>query len=91
MLKSKEERKQGKEQKKQEKLDSLMRDYNLEHLSQEDKEAIKLITYRTWGTDLIAVAAKPEDDAKITSLQALIEQNWVIIKLLNEIDQKLDK
>ena len=34
MLKSKEERKQGKEQKKQEKLDSLMRDYNLEHLSQ---------------------------------------------------------
>lgn len=87
LFKSKEE----KEEKKQEKLDEFMSQFNLENLSQEDKKFAKLITYNLWGTGLIRFGASAEDGANIGLLRALIEQNWLIIKLLNEINSKLDK
>lgn len=87
MFKSKEER----EMEKQEKLEEQMKKYNLENLSQEDKEYIKNITNRLMGTGLISLGSKAEDTAKIELLKLLIEQNWLIVKLLNEINNKLDK
>lgn len=87
MFKGKEE----KEREKQEKLEEQMKRYNLEDLSQEDKEYIKSITYRLMGTGLISFGSKAEDTAKIELLKLLIEQNWLIIKLLNEMNNKLDR
>lgn len=80
-----------KEEEKQEKLDEFMSQLNLENLSQEDKKFAKLITYNLWGTGLARFGASAEDGANIGLLKALIEQNWMIIKLLNEINNKLDK
>ena len=86
-FKSKEQR----QEKKQEKLEELMAKYNLENLSQEDKETAQLITYNLWGTGLISLGAKAEDSANIGLLTAIVEQNFMMIKLLNEINNKLDK
>lgn len=84
--------KEEKEIKKQEKLDELMKRYNLEDLSPKDKESVKLISMGLAGTGLIHLtSSKAEDVAKLSLLEALVDQNWIIIKLLNEINEKLDK
>ena len=87
LFKSKEE----KEEKKQEKLDEFMSQFNLENLSQEDKEFERSITYKLWGTGLTRFGASAEDAANIGLMQAMIDQNFLIIKLLDEINSKLDK
>lgn len=84
-------RKEKKELKKQEKLDDLMGRYNLDGLSQEDKEYARMIIKSMSGTSLIGFAAKAEDTAKIGLSQTMIDQNFLIIKLLNEISDKLDR
>lgn len=83
--------KESRDSKNQQKLDELMEQYNLEGLSQEDKEAAKAITQMLWGAGLIRLGSRPADSANIGMLQALVEQNWLIIKLLNELNEKLDK
>ena len=35
--------------------------------------------------------AKAEEQAKVTYLSALVEQNWIMIRQLSNISSKLDK
>ncbi|WP_407310920.1 hypothetical protein [Desulfosporosinus sp. SB140] len=88
LFKSKDE----KENEKLEKLNEKMAKYGLENLSLEDKEKVKLILMGLMGTGLmdfgIALSGKSEDIAKLNYLGALVEQNWIIIKLLNDIKNK---
>lgn len=87
LFKSKEE----KEDEKLEKINQKMAQYGLDDLSQEDKERVRLTLKLLTGTTLIAITGSAEDNAKIGLMQAMIEQNFMIIKLLNEINTKLDK
>ncbi|MGB9813533.1 MAG: hypothetical protein ACPLRZ_07620 [Thermovenabulum sp.] len=91
LFKSKDE----KEAQRKELLNAKMALYNLQNLSQEDKEVVNGIMEGLRGSGLIEFGTifhgKAEDVAKLGYLRALLEQNWLIIKLLNEINQKLDK
>lgn len=88
---NREEKKQQKEDKKQEKLEQLMAGYNLDDLSQEDKEYARMVIKSLSGTTLIGLGSNAQDMAKIGLSQTIVDQNFLIIKLLNEINQKLDK
>jgi hypothetical protein len=88
VFKSKEE----KETERLKKLNEKMKQYGLEKLSDEDKRETDIIITGLMGNNLIEwgtiFGGKAEDTAKLTYLHALIEQNWMIIKLLNEIKNK---
>ena len=85
------DRKEKKADKKQEKLEELMERNNLQDLSQEDKESVKHILEQTLNSSFMSLHFKAEDTAKIGLTHLMIEQNLIIIKLLNEISNKLDK
>lgn len=94
MFKSKEDReteKLNKEAVKLEQLDNKMAQYGLENLSLEDKQRVKLILTSVTGTGLVLLGSKAEDTAKLSLMRATVEQNFMIIKLLNEINTKLEK
>lgn len=94
MFKSKEAREAEKLTKvaaKLEQLDNKIAQYGLENLSLEDKQRVRLILISVTGTGLIMTGSKAEDTAKLSLMRATMEQNFMIIKLLSEINNKLDK
>lgn len=90
---TKEEKKAKKEQ---EELQKFMEKYNLTKIGQEDLVILRRIANDLAGNGLTKAGmalsfAKVEEQAKVTYLSALVEQNWLMIKLLSEINSKLDK
>ena len=87
--------KESKEEKKIAKMQEIADKYNLGDINPRDFEAIKNINYELMGTGLMEVGTlltgKSEDNVKIAYLNTLIQQNWVIIRQLDEISKKLDK
>lgn len=85
---------ENKEAKKEEKLNALMAKYGLENLSPEYRSKVKDINTELMGTGLmetgmvLSLGTKPEEQIKVAYLRALIEQNWMIIRLLDEIAKK---
>ena len=84
--------KETKEEKQDRKIRELLQKYGLEDLSEKDTESIRLIANELMGTGLmetgIALTGKAEDNLKIHYLRALVEQNWIIIRLLDQIAKK---
>lgn len=79
-----------KETKKEEKMNAIMAKYGLEKLSPEYREKVKAINMElaTMGlqeTGLKLSMAKSEDQLKISYLHAIFDQNWIIIRLLDDI------
>lgn len=96
----KKESAEEKEAKKQAKLKQNMEEfkdkYNLSEISEDDFKAILNISRSLSGNDLIQLGMalsfdKAEEQAKVSSLSALIEQNWIIINMLNRINNNLEK
>ena len=87
--------KESKEDKKMAKLQEIADKYNLGDVNPKDFKAIKNINYELMGTGLMQfgtlLTGKAEDNVKIAYLNTLIQQNWVIIRQLDEISKKLDK
>lgn len=83
--------KEDKEQIKLDKLNNKMKKIGLENLSLEEKEQARLILYNLVGTDLISLGSNAQDDAKISLAQAQIEQNWLLLKKLDNIEKELKK
>ena len=81
--------KEDKEAKKLEQLDAKMAQYGLENLSLEDKQRVRFMLMGLTGTSLIAFGSNPSDDAKITLMQTIIDQNFMLIKLQSELNNKL--
>lgn len=84
------EEKQAKEQQK------FLEKYGLENLTQADLVILKrisadLVANKWFKAGLALSFAKAEEQAKITYLSALVEQNWLIIRKLDEMSKKLDK
>ncbi|MBD5643928.1 hypothetical protein HYH96_08455 [Clostridium botulinum] len=83
--------KEEKEKKKLEELNAKMEGLGLEGLSVEEKKQARMILYNLWGTTLISLGSKAEDNAKIDLAKAQIEQNWLILRKLDSIEKELKK
>ncbi|WP_069649647.1 hypothetical protein [Caloranaerobacter ferrireducens] len=86
----------NKEEKKQKEAEELMKRYKLNNIDEKDLEMIKEIANDLAGTGLLKAGmafsfAKAEEQAKVSYLSALVKQNWIIIRKLDEISKKLDK
>lgn len=85
---------EDKEAKKEAKLDAMMAKYGLENLSPEYKSKVKDINLELIGTGLmetgmkLSMNAKVEDQLQVQYLRTIMEQNWMIIRLLDEIKNK---
>ena len=88
--------KENKEEKKQQEIEKFMERYQLDEISNQDLVIIKKIATDLMGNNLLKAGmalsfAKVEEQAKVTYLSALVEQNWIMIRQLSNINSKLDK
>lgn len=88
--------KENKEEKKQQEIEKFMERYQLSEISDQDLVIIKKIATDLMGNNLLKAGmalsfAKAEEQAKVTYLSALVEQNWIMIRQLSNISSKLDK
>lgn len=94
LIKSKEEKKQAKEEQRQKKLNEFIDGADLQLLRDKDKDFtynIKEYLENSQGYGLLSsIEGSEAEIAQLEATNALIEQNWVIIKLLNEINEKID-
>ena len=86
----------SKEEKKQEQLDKLMEKYNLYELDPKDLETVKNIANDLAGNGLLKAGmalsfTNGADQAKVTYLSALVEQNWLIINQLSRLNKNIEK
>lgn len=88
--------KETKEEKQERKALEAMAKYNLNNLSSAYGNAVKNISMELAGANSIEFGAvlsgmKSEDILKTSYLNALVQQNWIIIRQLDEISKKLDR
>lgn len=87
--------KEDKEAKKLAKMNEIAAKYHLSGINPIDLESIRGINSELFGTGLMEfgtlLSGKTEDNVKIAYLNALIQQNWIIIRQLDEISKKLDR
>lgn len=88
--------KKSKEDKEQEKLQQFMDRYQLEDLDSKDMVVLRRIASdlagNSWFKAGMALSfAKSEEQAKVTYLSALVEQNWMIIRQLSRMNKALEK
>ena len=85
--------KETKEEKKLRKAQEVMAKYGLESLSSDYVEAVNDINLELSGTGLmefgLLLVGKTEDNAKLAYLNTLIQQNWIIIRQLDELNKKI--
>ena len=84
-----------KQRKQAEKEEKLLAKYGLTGLTGEDLASVKTIANELMGTGLmeagtaLTFSTKTEDRLQICYQRALVEQNWIIIRKLCEISDKL--
>lgn len=88
--------KKSKEEKQQEQLQKFMNRYQLEDLDEKDLIVLQRIAQdlvgNSWFKAGMALSfAKVEDQATVTYLSALVEQNWMIIRQLSRLNKNLEK
>ena len=84
---------ESKEDKQVRKTYELLKKYGLEDLSdQRDLDNVKMISYNLMGNKLIelgtALSGSAPDSAKMSYLAAIVEQNWIIIRMLDKLINK---
>lgn len=87
--------KKTKEQKQAEEMQKFMAKYGLESIAAEDLAVIRRIANDLAGNGFFKMGlalsfTKAEEQAKVTYLSALVEQNWLIINQLSRLNQRLD-
>lgn len=93
LFKSEEE----KQAKKEEKMHQIMAKYELNELEDKYKNAVKNINSELAGTGAMEFGNMISFDEKTAArlntyyMNALIQQNWIIIRQLNEINKNLNK
>jgi len=84
------------EEKKEQKAQALLAKYGLQELSDpRDLEAVKQISYSLMGNKLIELGTvfqgNGTDTAKLSYLNAIMEQNFIMIRQLDRIAKELSK
>lgn len=85
-----------KEEKRERKVNDMLQKYGLEDLSDpRDVQAVKNIQLALMGNKMIelgtALAGSGADSAKLSYLDAIMQQNYIIIRQLDKIAKLLDK
>lgn len=85
---------ESKDDKQARKEAELLNKYGLSNLDEKDIESVKKIVSDLVGNGLFKAGmalsfAKAEEQAKVTYLSALVEQNWIIIRQLDRISKNL--
>ena len=80
----------AKEDKKAAKVEALLEKYGLQELKDpRDVASVRAIALSLMGNKLIelgtALSGSGEDAAKLSYLSAIVEQNWIIIRLLDKL------
>ena len=88
--------KKTKEEKQQEQLDKFMEKYQLEDLDEKDLMVLQRIAGDLAGNNLLKAGmalsfAKAEEQAKVTYLSTLAEQNWMIIRQLSRLNKNIEE
>lgn len=83
----------AKEDKQVQKVYEMLHKYGLEELSDpRDVESVKQIAYKLAGSNLLslgtALGGSAQDMGKLNLLQAIVEQNWIIIRQLDKLNNK---
>lgn len=86
----------SKEEKEAQEVAKFVKRYNLDALSAEDLQIVRNIAQDLAGNGLIKSGmalsfAKAEEQAKVSYLSALVQQNWLIINQLSRIQKVLEK
>lgn len=89
------ETKEEKQEKQEKQIKKFMDKYQLEDLDEKDLVVLKRIANDLAGNGFLKAGmalsfANAEEQAKVTYLSTLIEQNWMIIRQLSRINKKLD-
>lgn len=82
--------------KQQEEIQKFMNKYQLDEIDEKDLVVLRRIANDLAGNGLFKVGmalsfSKAEEQMKVTYLSALVEQNWMIIKQLSQLNSRLDK
>lgn len=86
-----------KEEKQQKEISKFMEKYQFEDLDEKDLVVLKKIANDLAGSDLMKVGVKltfgtkPEDNLKISYLNTLVQQNWMIIRQLFRLNKNLEE
>lgn len=94
LFKNQEEKLNEKQRKEEKELEKFINRYGLNSLTRDDLEILRRIAGDLSGNGFLKAGmalsfAKAEEQAKVTYLSALVEQNWLIIKLLGDLNSKL--
>lgn len=96
MFGNKEEKALKKQQKEQAELQKFIDRYGLDSIEKKDLSIVKNIAADLAGNGFLKTGmalsfAKAEEQAKVTYLSALVEQNWLIINQLSRLNQAIEK
>ena len=91
LFKSKEERKQENKERQEKLLKEFIETRNLENLSESDKEFLDLIRKNVEDITRYSVKGSDVEIRQLEMMNVIAEQNWLIIKLLNDINKELDR
>ncbi|MBS5596857.1 hypothetical protein [Peptostreptococcus sp.] len=88
--------KESKEDKKLKEIEKFMERYQLDEINDKDLKIIKNIANDLVGNNLIKAGmalsfAKVEEQAKVSYLSAIVQQNWIMIRQLNNLNNKIDE
>lgn len=88
--------KETKDEKQQKELEKFMDKYQLEDLDEKDLVVLKKIASDLAGNNFFKVGmalsmAKAEEQAKVTYLSTLTEQNWMIIRQLSRLNKNIEQ
>lgn len=83
------------DEKRAEKLQKFMDRYQLEELDDKDLIVLQKIAGDLAGNQFFKAGmalsfAKAEEQAKVTYLSALVEQNWMIIRQLSRLNKNIE-
>lgn len=86
--------KESKEDKRERKMQEMLAKYGLQDLTDpKDKESVRTIAYNLMGNNMIqlglALSGNGLEAAKMSYMNALVEQNFIIIRQLDKIANKL--
>lgn len=86
----------SKEDKQQEQFDKFMEKYHINELDPKDLEIVKNIANDLAGNGFLKAGmalsfSSAPDQAKVTYLSALVEQNWLIINQLSRLNKNIEK
>ena len=77
-------------------MKKFMSKYQLDDISEKDLVVLKRIANDLAGNGFFKAGmalsmAKPHEQATVTYLSALVEQNWMLIRQISDLNSKLDK